>query len=155
MTNEELQRNAKALTTVLGAVVGVMRCTQAVWEEALSNGIDLSYEAFEQDYWAEYGCEPPENVLDSLEIDEPNYIFGDWQKGSDGMYDYVPMCNEYGYAAVLGWLGGAPIVHVVWSDTVRAVNSMCSPCCPGQADLDSGEGEILAYALPDEFNWDG
>lgn len=136
-------------------VTGVMNCTQAVWEEAMSEGVDLSFDQFERDYWAEHGCAPPDEVLECLEIDEPEYIIGDWKQNDLGVWEAVPDCEGKGFAAILGWLGGAPIVHVVWSRTVRTVLSMCSPCCPGQADLDSGQGEIKAYALPAEYDWDG
>lgn len=136
-------------------VTGVMNCTQAVWEEAMNAGIDLLMDAAEKDYWAEHGCEPPEEWYDGIEIDEPEYLIGDWDEDKSGKWDVKPDCEEKGFAAVLSYLGGAPIVQVVWSRTTRRVLSMCSPCCPGQADLDSGEGEILAYALPKDFDWDG
>jgi hypothetical protein len=132
-----------------------MNCTQAVWEEALYKGIDLTFEAFEEEYTREYGHPPDEDVIECVDFDEPEYLIGDWQKDDKGLYDVVPRCDDAGYAAILGWLGGAPIVHVVWSETTKGVASMCSPCCPGQADLNSGLGNILAYALPSDFDWDG
>jgi hypothetical protein len=136
-------------------ITGVMRCTQAVWEDAYNQGVDLSFDQFEKDYIDEHGCPPPDEVCECIEIDEPVFLLGDWEEQPDGNWDYKPRCEGKGFAAILGWLGGAPIVTVVWSETVRTVLSMCSPCCPGQADLDSGAGEILAYALPADYDWDG
>ena len=139
---------------------GVMTATAAVFEECeYGNGIDLTWEAVVDQYMQEHGltseADIPDNAFDWVEINEPEYIIGDWEKDEDGVYDHRPRCKGAGYAAILSWLGGAPIVHVVWSETVRGVRAMCSPCCPGQADLDSGEGDIEAYALPPEFNWNG
>lgn len=140
-------------------ITGVMNCTQAVWEEAYANGIDLSWEDAEKEYKDMHDLadsdEVPQDVLDTWEFEEPTYIIGDWELGEDGNWDHAPWIEDKGFAAILGWLGGAPIVHVVWSNTSRCVLSMCSPCCPGQADLDSGAGEILAYALPRDYDWDG
>lgn len=153
------QERAAALASIIGAITGVMNATQAVWEECYSKGIDLSWEEAEKEYKAMHDLadsdEVPQDVLDTWEFEEPTFIFGDWKKADDGLYHHYPMCNDCGYSAVLGWLGGTPIVHVLWSETIRGVGSMCSPCCPGQADLDSGDGDILAYALPEDFNWDG
>jgi len=138
-------------------ISGVMNCTQAFWDEIYyGNAINLCSEQFELDYWAEHGCEPPEEAWECVEFDEPDYLIGDWKKDEDGLY--VPDEDStdegaLGFSAILQWLGGAPLITVVWSKHVRYVRSMCSPCCPGQADLDSGEGSILAYAVDDEWLW--
>jgi hypothetical protein len=42
---------------------------------------------------------------------------------------------------------------VVFSKRIVGVRSMCSPCYPNQADLDSGEGDFLAYALPEDAEY--
>lgn len=159
MTLPTKQGRDAALAAIFGAVTGVMRCTQAVWEECYSSGIDLAWEEAEKEFRYMHDLNDsddiPQEVLDTWEFEEPTFIIGDWKKGEDGLYEHTPLCNDVGYSAILGWLGGAAIVHVVWSQTVRTVASMCSPCCPGQADLDSGEGNIMAYALPEDFDWDG
>lgn len=87
--------------------------------------------------------------LSDDEQDEGEYLIGGWEmvKGK-----YQPV-NEEGFSAIVQWLGGAPIVTVVAGIYYTTVRSMCSPCCPGQADLDSGyqEGGYACYSLPGEF----
>ncbi len=75
-------------------------------------------------------------------------LAGSWRKGEDGKYEP----DETGeYAAIVG----ETCTQIVWSKTTRRVRALCSPCYPGQADLDSGtaaEGEgYLAYDLPREI----
>lgn len=140
-------------------ISGVMDCTQAFWEH-IDRGdvIDLTFEEFEKDYWTQHGCAPPDEVLECLEFDEPNYLIGDWKLDSKGLYEPDEDSDDpdkLGFSAILQWLGGAPLITIVWSQWVRYVRAMCSPCCPGQADLDSGEGSILAYAVPDDWLWNG
>ena len=52
------------------------------------------------------------------------------------------------YAAIVGEI----YAQVVWSKTVVRVSSLCSPCYPGQADLDHDklvtEGGFLCYDFP-------
>jgi hypothetical protein len=49
----------------------------------------------------------------------------------DGKYE-PDQNGKHGYAAVVGEI----YTQVLWSKTVRRVRSLCSPCYPGQADLD-------------------
>lgn len=74
-------------------------------------------------------------------------IFGNWKKNSDGLWEPD---KEKEFAAILT-SSSFNCVQVVWSKFTTKVRAICSPCFPGQADLDSGEGEILAYCLPEEL----
>ena len=134
-------------------VVSTNNLCEWFWEEVFyGSGINLTEYEIIKDYCTANDCtedEIPEEWFDCLEIDEPTYIIGDWKLCNDGKYDVEP--GEHGYAAVVQTLGGAYNVHIVWSETIANVRSMCSPCCPGQADLDSGPGDIEAYTLPNEF----
>ena len=122
-----------------------------LWDEIETNGINLTEIAIIEEYCAENDCiedEIPDNFWDCLEIDDATYLIGDWAL-EDG--EYVEYIGDCGYSAVVQTLGGAYNVHVTYSKTIAHVASMCSPCCPNQADLDSGDGDIAAYTLPAEL----
>jgi len=127
-----------------------------LWDEVNygNHVINLTLEAIEREYCdsigAPHGSQLDQEFYDDLYLEEEEHIVGDWELGKDGLYHIVPNCNGCGYAASVVWLGGAPLVVVEWSETIAHVKSLCSPCCPGQADLDSGEGNIAAYTLPME-----
>ena len=119
-----------------------------LWDEVDSEGINLTELQIIEDYCTENNCtedEIPEDFWECLEIDEPTYLIGDWAS-EDG--EYIEYIGDCGYSAVVQTLGGTYNVHVTYSETIAHVRAMCSPCCPNQADLDSGEGDILAYTLP-------
>lgn len=74
-------------------------------------------------------------------------LAGSWKKDPEtGKWEP----DESGdYAAIVGEI----YVQVVWSKTVVRCKSLCSPCFPGQADLDSvvsGDEGYLTYDLPAE-----
>jgi len=81
--------------------------------------------------------------------DQPsdNWIIGDWKKDKDGLYE-PDITGEY--AAIVR----ESVVQVIWSKYVTKVKNLCSPCYPGQADVNSGkdekEGKFLSYNLPPE-----
>jgi hypothetical protein len=73
---------------------------------------------------------------------DQTFLIGSWKKDSDGLY--IP--DQTGeYSAIVGEI----YTQVVWSRTTKKC-ALCSPCYPGQADLDS-TGEFLAYCLPDDL----
>ncbi len=74
-----------------------------------------------------------DEFLEGCTIDEPSASF-----------EYEGIHLQY------SWLGGAPIVFS-FNGPVQNVASYCSPCVPGAADLDSGEGEIECHGFPP--NW--
>jgi hypothetical protein len=93
--------------------------------------------------------EIPDGAWDEYEACEEEYLIGDWRLDeASGRYEIEQGCNGAGFAAELSWLGGAPLLFILWSEQTEFVRSMCSPCCPGSADLDSGPGMIEAYAVP-------
>jgi len=72
-------------------------------------------------------------------------LFGDWGKDSKG--NYQPMGDDHGFSAIY-----RPDVNVV-----QIVNSKyimkgwaCSPCYPGQVDLDT-PGNLWGYCLPPDM----
>lgn len=74
-----------------------------------------------------------DEFLEGCTIDEPSASFE---------YDGIHL--QY------SWLGGAPIVFS-FNGPVQKVQSYCSPCVPGAADLDSGEGEIECHGFPKDW----
>ncbi len=78
------------------------------------------------------------------ECDSPTLLLGDWLKNENDEY-YPDPKGEY--AAI--W--NNTVIQVVYSIFTKKVKSLCSPCYPNQGDLDSGEGTILCYDMPDEF----
>lgn len=144
---------------LLPGVVDVSKLADWFWDEIYADrlgAINLTEEVARQNFIAEY-----ESMNDTYpigdawndyeyEANEEEWIFGGWEmiKGK-----YQPVEGEHGFSAIVQWLGGAPIVTVVAGSYYTTVRSMCSPCCPGQADLDSGyhEGGYACYSLPSEF----
>lgn len=110
--------------------------------DELYDSIDLDYEAF---------CEEIEND-DSLDDDEKQealefyessgdntLLIGDWLKDDKGLY-YPDETGEY--SAIMR----ESVTQIVWSKYTRR-GALCSPCYPGQVDLDA-PGEFIAYDLP-------
>lgn len=122
-------------------------------DEIADNAINLSYKAFQDEH--ESQCADEDCIADD------HYpAYEDWESDSSdellvGDWKYDEARNEWdidrdgtnGWAAVVR----ESVSQVVWSRDVVKVKSMCSPCYPMQADLDSGAGEIPCYAFPFEM----
>jgi hypothetical protein len=100
------------------------------------DSVDLTYEQFLLDN-PEF--DPEEDFYES---DDSEYLIGDWLQDEQGLY-YPDPNGEYS-AKVM-----EVTTRVYLSKTLKRC-ALCSPCYPGQADLDS-EGTFLAYALPDDL----
>jgi hypothetical protein len=76
---------------------------------------------------------------DYLECDECEYSLED----SSG--------NQF----LLGYLGGAPLIWCIKTDTIVYVKSLCSPCVPNAGDLDSGitteHNGYACYGIPAQY----
>jgi hypothetical protein len=102
-----------------------------------SNSINLTFET-----WVKEECPSIEEQEDYEWSNDQTFLIGSWKKDSDGLY--IP--DQTGeYSAIVGEI----YTQVVWSRTTKKC-ALCSPCYPGQADLDS-TGEFLAYCLPDDL----
>ena len=86
-----------------------------------------------------------QDALDRIECDDHEKLLGDWKKNSDGLWEP----DETGEFSAIVTSSTFACVQVVWSKWTTNVRAMCSPCFYGSADLDSGEGNIIAYTLPD------
>ena len=105
--------------------------------DEMYNGIDLDYENHIEECHDGY----IENCECEFYDGSTSWLIGDWIKDKDGLYDYNPN-GEY-----------AAIVSEIYTQVIFSIHfkkcSLCSPCYPGQADLDSN-GDYLAYNLPSE-----
>lgn len=92
-----------------------------------------------------------EEVIDTIGIDmdvcASIQLYGDWKK-VDGKY--AP--DEEGeYSAIYD--ANDNIIQVAWSKWVIDC-APCSPCFPGQGDIDT-RGELVAYMLPEDLMGEG
>ncbi len=99
-----------------------------------SNSVDLDYEEFLK-------SNPTQEELDSYESYSPTVLIGDWIKRKG---KYQPKKSGE-YSAIVR----EDVTQVVLSKYTRYC-ALCSPCYPGQGDLDS-QGKFLAYTLPSDL----
>lgn len=153
----------------VGGVVNVNRL-EGVIHDLANNGIDLGFAPgweefklgkcieFLSAYWdslqeddlydeiepdAELIAEWKEEYAETY--DQPGLILiGDWVKDEAGLYDPDPAGE---FAAIVDY--DANVVAVKHSKVTKRC-ALCSPCYPGQGDLES-EGDYLAYDLPAYF----
>lgn len=153
-------------------ITGVISCNSAEWlSEESQNGIDLGYEQYIEQARSEHehyprrgfgeggpGCNCEDSTecscggcetCDSLGEDyddcgDGTYLIGSWKTADDGKYE-PDTSGEY--AAI--YRAGSNVTQVVWSKFASRA-ALCSPCYPGQANLDTA-GRYLAYALPPDM----
>jgi hypothetical protein len=138
--------------SVLPAVFAVNRSIDLDWlDDEEGNGTNLSYENALKEH--KLTCDDEEcrtedhNYYNEVyDGEEDTILLGAWKFNGEV---YEPDETKE-YAAIKQYLGGAPLVTVVWSKELKGFASMCSPCCPNQIDGDSGEGKLLGYALPED-----
>ena len=153
----------------MDAITGVISSNRVMWENVdteicmeceeftrkFDNGIcpDCETETLEETDESSYfkvcsNCQG-EFDIDTFECSDHEKLIGDWTIiiDKDGSVKYE--VDKSGEFAAIVTSSTFNCVQVVWSKHTASVNSMCSPCFPGQADLDSGDGEIVCYTLPD------
>lgn len=123
-------------------VTGVLSSNSIAWEW-VNDDTCLTCEDIYKDIQEDESIDEDdkESECDSVGCDSAHTkIMGDWIKDSNGKY--IP--DETGeFSAIIN----ESTVQVVWSKFTTTGN-LCSPCYPGQVDLDS-KGDYLAYTLPD------
>lgn len=136
---------------LLPGVVAVDNLAEWFWDEVYSNGINVDEWRFSLDFSKEHGHPPEDRDWDGIEFDEPTWLVGDWRLDEND--EWNPYDGTDRFSAVLQWMGGAAIATVAQSAHYTRVARMCSPCCPGQANLDSGydENGYTCYSFPE--NW--
>ena len=116
-------------------VIGVVLATIPEWlqeETLLSLTIDLA--------WDEHLETCPLDDHCDCDVQSDCYLIG-FERGNDGKYDINTNAE---YSAIVG----ETYCFVHASKWVQRC-ALCSPCFPGQGDLDS-KGEFLAFTLPPE-----
>ena len=123
---------------------GVLSIHSVMWE-FINDEICLTCEEIIRDIESDESLDndEKESEVEFIECDSSHdKIIGNWRKDKQGLY--IP--DESGeFAAVVR----ESEIQVVWSKFTSKGN-VCSPCFPGQVDLDSN-GDFLAYTLPDEL----
>ena len=108
------------------------------WDD-FNDGIDLSYEEHIvecEGYLKEGCCE--------CDLETGTTLMGDWLKGEDGLYDANP---DGEYSAIYN--PDLNTLQVIRSKFKIKCN-WCSPCYPGQGDVDT-PGDVEAYMLPPDI----
>ena len=93
-----------------------------------------------------------ENEYEFIECDSSHEkIFGDaWVLDTKtNKYDVAENKEGLEFAAILN----ESTVQVVWSKYIVEGKRLCSPCFPGQVDLDSEDGDFSSYTLPEYLIW--
>jgi hypothetical protein len=125
-------------------VTGVMSIHNIAWE-FMDDEICLICEEIQEEIESDESLseDEKEHELEFIECDSSHdKIIGDWMKDKDGLY--TPDESKE-FAAIMR----ETVIQVVWSK-YTARGALCSPCYPGQVDLDS-EGDFLGYTLPSEL----
>lgn len=86
-----------------------------------------------------------------MDYSEPDsYIVGSWVQDENGLYEPGELTDDNEFSAIVRYDSGvAQVVRSLW---VRA-GELCSPCYPGQVNLDHA-GEFLGYDFPQDVYGD-
>lgn len=125
-------------------ITGVVQNNHAQWlsEEIFGpDAIDLAWE----DHLSECDAEDHDRCWDGAERGDT--LIGAWKRDADGKFE-PDTSGEY--AAIVR----ESVTQVVFSRHTKRVR-LCSPCFPGQGDLDSPDADgFLAFDLPPEIYGD-
>lgn len=80
------------------------------------------------------------------ECDQPpaTYLVGAWRQDEEGLYEPDDLTDDKEFSAIVSY--DSMTAQVVRSKWVRA-GALCSPCYPGQVDLDT-PGDYLGFDFP-------
>jgi hypothetical protein len=115
-------------------VTGINHCPEWLFDD-ISQGIDLTCRECDM----RSNCQE-EDCCDVCERGGP-VLIGTWREDAQGLFEPDP---EGEYAAI----AREEVVQVVYSRATRR-GALCSPCYPGQVDLDT-PGDFLGFCLPEE-----
>jgi len=121
---------------------GVISCHSLdcfILDAIMLHGIDLLYE--------EYIKENGQDAADDYYSDHGEYILG-FKKNKEGLW--VENKDE---PLSLIYYTDRTDIQVLHSRFIKIGCQQCSPCYPGQADLDSSDGTLVAYCVsPEDTN---
>lgn len=124
-------------------ITGVVTNNQVEWlMEEVDRGIDITLAEAVEDYKQEFPNANDDQIAEEFEFWDSStdtILIGSWRKDSEGKYEPDPTGE---YAAIVGEI----YTQVVYSKVTKRC-ALCSPCYPGQGDLESA-GEFLTYDLP-------
>lgn len=107
-------------------------------EELLDEGMDetearAEADSYVDDEWSEL----------NQDFNGETHLYGDWKLVNDKFEpDYY---GQLGYSAIYN--NNENIIQVVWSRWAIKCRR-CSPCYPGQGDVDTPGDDYMAYTLP-------
>lgn len=122
---------------------------EELWNEQF---VDLHYEEARAEREAELLEEEAEDIDEILDREFEDFqgethLYGDWLKNEDtGKWEPDEEMGEF--AAIYD--NNDNIIQVVWSIWAKPAH-YCSPCYPGQGDLDTEGDYYFAYCLPPEL----
>lgn len=138
-------------------ITGVVSCNNVEWiHDETMTGINITEEeAYDQAFtdWKNslpHDVEPTEDMIehftnqfwDYYDSQGDSYLIGGWiQDEADGKYDIDPTSD---YSALVNYESN--LVYVLHSKYATR-SALCSPCNPGQCDLDT-PGDFLGFDLP-------
>lgn len=108
--------------------------------ELEQEGTDPEEAKEESEEWFDnHGCD---------NYEESNVLYGSWKKDKNGLWE--PDSEKGDYAAIYrGGSYGSYVLQVIWSKW-GIYGAWCSPCYPGQVDIDT-PGDNAGYCLPPEL----
>ena len=116
---------------------GVAQNNHVEWlHDEIYDGIDLDFEEHCKE------CPNEDHDLCWESNGSETVLIGSWKKDDQGLYEPD---KDGEYSAICGEI----YTQVVWSKHTKRC-ALCSPCYPGQGDLDSS-GEFLCYDLPPDL----
>ncbi len=136
-------------------VISINQVSQFVSDQiSITDAVDLAYIEARNEFIKEYQIHHHFHMPTDQELEEFNneveglqgdWLIGSWKLDQFGKYEH----DEDGeFSAIVR----EDVVQVTWSKYVTKCANLCSPCYPGQADVNSGEdepeGKFLAYNLP-------
>lgn len=141
-------------------VIALNQVSQFVGDQiSMSNAIDLAYIEAKNEFIREFQNKiaketgifrmPTDQELEEFnnEVEDlqGDWLIGSWKLDQFGKYEH----DEDGeFSAIVR----EDVVQVIWSKYVTKCSNLCSPCYPGQADVNGGEdepgGKFLAFNLP-------
>ena len=126
-------------------VTGVINSNNVLWE-FIDDEICMTCNEIISDIESDESLSDDErqDELDCIECtSDHERLIGDWIMGTDGLYHPDMVNGEF------AGIERESTVQIVWSK-FTARGALCSPCYPGQVDLDS-EGPYLGFTMPAEL----
>lgn len=144
--------NTHPTTGIRYTVYAMKNLDPGVYQELWygSGAVDITYEeAYEEELSLAIKRARYEAEVNGKEFDEADFI-EDWEC-PEFEIDEPNIAGTYdGVRYEISWLGGAPLLWVLESPH-RFFGNLCSPCCPGAVDFDSGPGLFEGYGVPDDW----